>query len=416
MVQRPQVKGGTQSAGGAGGYDGGSSYVADAGTLGNGGNGKNRSGFGGFGPGNGGGGGYYGGGGSTYNAGAGGGSSYTDASVNSGVIHTQGYKSGNGQLVIRYKTGAECASSTNRTAVTVTVDATPTITATANFKSCPGHTVPLTASGAGSGGSYTWMPGSLSGATVNVSPTTTTTYTVTGTTSAGCPNTKNVIVYAENVATDGNRDICFGKSTTLKGSKADSYSWSPGGSTSANNTVSPTTTTTYTVTGSNTAGGGCTTSTTVTVTVNPLPSVTASTTNATIYDGDDVTISAAGNANTWTWMPMNLVQQNITFAPSVTQTYTVTGKLTATGCIKTDNVTVTVNPVVSVSGVTTICKGQTTTLTASGATTYAWYATSSATLNAGNKCGLYNRYTYSKHHVVGCWRLGKTNSCKDLCS
>jgi hypothetical protein len=82
--------GGTQTSGGAGGNVGGA-----AGGLGQGGVGGdgNRAGGGG-------GGGYYGGGGgggSTYGSGGGGGSSY---SVGTGTIHTQGYQSGNGQVII----------------------------------------------------------------------------------------------------------------------------------------------------------------------------------------------------------------------------------------------------------------------------------------------------------------------------
>jgi hypothetical protein len=86
-------KGGTQSNGGQGGCDYGT--CAAAGTLGSGGNGRSVGG----GPSGGGGGGYYGGGGGA-DGGGGGGSSYTDPTLCSSVFHTQGARTGLGQLTI----------------------------------------------------------------------------------------------------------------------------------------------------------------------------------------------------------------------------------------------------------------------------------------------------------------------------
>jgi hypothetical protein len=83
--------GGTQSAGGIPGCDGGSGSLGQGGVGGDG----NRAGGGG-------GGGLYGGGGgggNLYGSGGGGGSSY---SAGTGTIHTQGYQSGNGQVVINF--------------------------------------------------------------------------------------------------------------------------------------------------------------------------------------------------------------------------------------------------------------------------------------------------------------------------
>jgi len=86
--------GGTQSAGGiAGPTSHGSCTDNHDGTLGNG--GSNTGGYG-----TGGGGGYYGGGSGCFE-GAGGGSSYTGTGA-SGVTHTQGYQSGNGQVIISW--------------------------------------------------------------------------------------------------------------------------------------------------------------------------------------------------------------------------------------------------------------------------------------------------------------------------
>jgi hypothetical protein len=89
-------KGGTSSSGGAAGTACCScpTYTTD-GSLGIGGNGSGDGAGGG-----GGGGGYYGGGGACFGAG-GGGSSYTHVSATD-VVHTQGYQTGNGQIVISW--------------------------------------------------------------------------------------------------------------------------------------------------------------------------------------------------------------------------------------------------------------------------------------------------------------------------
>jgi hypothetical protein len=72
------------------------------------------------------------------------------------------------------------------------VIALPTVTASASPAAiCSGQSTTLTAGGAST---YSWSPGSLSGSPVTDYPTSTTTYTVTGTSSYGCVGTKTVTV------------------------------------------------------------------------------------------------------------------------------------------------------------------------------------------------------------------------------
>jgi hypothetical protein len=78
----------------------------------------------------------------------------------------------------------------------VTVNPLPTIQVTpASPTITQGSSTPLTASGAAS---YSWSPADgldvTTGATVNASPSATTTYTVTGTSASGCLNTQQVTV------------------------------------------------------------------------------------------------------------------------------------------------------------------------------------------------------------------------------
>jgi hypothetical protein len=100
-----------------------------------------------------------------------------------------------------------------------------------------------------------------------VSPTTTTSYTVTGTNAAGCVNTTGVVstltVIAAPTLGVNSGLICFGGSFTLTPTGATTYTYSSG-----SNIVSPTTTTSYTVTGTSALGCVNTTGVVSTVTVN----------------------------------------------------------------------------------------------------------------------------------------------------
>ena len=262
-------------------------------------------------------------------------------------------------------TTGSCTASATRL---VTVNTTPTVSispATATI--CSGQSTTLTASGATS---YSWTPGGAITAAVTVSPGATTTYTVIGTTGS-CTASATRLVTVNTTPTitisPASTTICNGSSTTLTASGGTTYSWTPGGATSAAITVSPTTTTAYTVVGTS---GSCSANAIATVTVTQVP-IAVSPTSTTICSGQNTTLTASG-ATTYSWSPGGATTAAVTVAPTSTTTYTVTG--TVSGCTKTATSTVNVTTVsVSISPAsTTICAGQSTTLTASGATTYAW--------------------------------------------
>jgi len=85
--------------------------------------------------------------------------------------------------------------SSQRTAVIVSVNALPNVTASADVTICEGANTVLTASNALT---YSWAPSatlsSATGTSVTASPTSTQTYTVTGTDANGCVNTADVTV------------------------------------------------------------------------------------------------------------------------------------------------------------------------------------------------------------------------------
>ena len=257
--------------------------------------------------------------------------------------------------------------------VSLLVNPNPTLTASSSptaICSGSGTTVTLTAIGAAT---YTWNPGALSGASATVSPAATTSYTVTGTNAFGCTSTTTVNVIVNTTPTVGvsasSSTICSGNSTTLTATGATTYSWNPGALTGANVTVSPTSTTIYTVTGAN---GNCTNSQTISITVNTTPTVTAAANPTAICSGNSSTLTASG-ATSYTWNPGALTSGTVTVSPSTTNTYTVIGATGSCTDTKTVTINVTTTPTVVVSASnSTICSGNSSTLTASGATTYTW--------------------------------------------
>ena len=100
--------------------------------------------------------------------------------------------------------------------------------------------------------------------------------------------------------------------------------------------------------------------------------VTLNTSDLSICEGEQVTLAAFG-ASTLSWN--NGVENNVSFIPSQTATYTVTASNGGV-CSSSASVTVTVNetaqtPSITVSN-TEICAGESVTLSATGATNVTW--------------------------------------------
>jgi predicted transcriptional regulator len=283
---------------------------------------------------------------------------------------------------------------TDSETASVTVNSLPSAAIGGTTTICSGGSTTLTASGAGAG-TYAWSNSLGSNAGIMVSPTTTTSYTVTVTDANGCTDSETVNVTVNSLPTaaiGGTTAICTGGSTTLTASGAGTYAWSNSLGSNAGITVSPTTNTSYTVTV--TDANGCTDSETANVTVNSLPTAAIGGTT-TICTGGSTTLTASG-AGTGTYAWANSLGSNagITVSPTSGTTYTVT-ITDANGCTDSETASVTVNslPTASISGATQICSGSSTTLTASGGSTYGW--SSSLGVNAAVSVSPTSNTTYT---------------------
>src|SRR5690554_169682 len=221
----------------------------------------------------------------------------------------------------------------------ITVTSSPIVTATASETTiCEGESIVLTANGANT---YTWDNGLGSGNTHTVSPTTTTTYEVVGTTGL-CSRTESITINVHpepNVTlTASNTTICTGGSTVLTASGANDYTWDNGLGNGSTHTVSPTSTTTYEVTGTI---GSCTATTSITVTVGNNITVSASTSEQIVCPGESVELSATG-ADVYVWDNGLGSGSTHTVYPTTTTTYQVAG--TTGNCSGSAYVTVLVAP------------------------------------------------------------------------
>lgn len=264
--------------------------------------------------------------------------------------------------------------------VTVTVNPLPVIQKGPNPSICEGASIQLAVTGAAT---YSWSPATGLSCTncsnPTASPASTTVYTVTGTSTAGCSDsvqiTVNVISNPIVTAITSKDTMCAGDFSSLQASGATSYVWSPAAglscTTCPNPVANPAVTTTYTVTG---ISGACSDTAMVTITVNPLPATTVPSQSVCI--GSSVQLQATGAA-TYSWTPATGLSctncSNPIANPTSTTTYTITGT-SVFGCVNTTQTTVTVNPlpVVSAGNDQTTCEGTAVNLQAIGATGYQW--------------------------------------------
>jgi hypothetical protein len=250
--------------------------------------------------------------------------------------------------------------------VTITVNETPDITVSEDIIIIDGDSTTLIASG---GDNYQWNTGETT-ATILVTPTITTTYTVISTAVGGCADLEQVTVTVipEVIANAGqDATICSGETLTLSASGGGTYLWNTG-DTTANLSINPLLTTTYTVTVGDDYGFTDTDSVTITVNVTPDISVSEA---IVIMDGDSTTLTAIGGDN-YQWNTGETTA-SIIVSPNVTTTYSVSS-IGIGGCEDAEQVTVTViaELIANAGEDTAICSGDSITLSASGGLLYTW--------------------------------------------
>lgn len=278
---------------------------------------------------------------------------------------------------------------------------------------CDGASTDIDAIVTGTGSyTYNWTSNpvgfSSTNASVSVTPTQSTEYTVEVQGFCGTTTTASVYVTVNDnptVNAGSNITTCDNVSANLAAVAAGgdgnyTYNWDIP-ATGANQTVSPISTTTYNVTVSD--GNGCQGSDAVTVNVDPSPTANAGS-NQTICDGQTATLTGSGGG-TYSWSSGgSSATENVTPSSNSTYTLTVTNGF---GCQDQDDVDVIVNPLPNAfaGNDITVCNGGNATINATGGVSYFW----DGGLGAGATQNLTNITTPVTYNVT----VTDANGCQD---
>jgi hypothetical protein len=278
-------------------------------------------------------------------------------------------------LTTLYSVTATAASTlgscTNTAAITITVVSTPTLTATSSPSAiCFGGSAIITATSSGSP-TYSWNTGPTTN-TIAVNPTVTTTYTVTGT-NANCVGTRTLSLVVNLTPTISVPDVtlCTTQTVVLTASGASTYTWSTSAFTNTIS-VSPSVTTVYTISGTSTAGCLSAPITETVTVINTPTNIGFTQSTFSLCSGNTATLVGSGTFTNFVWS--GGVINGASFSPLSTLVYSLTGTA-ANGCTAQALATITVvtTPALFPSlSPPAICNGNSSTLTASGATNYTW--------------------------------------------
>ena len=282
-----------------------------------------------------------------------------------------------------------CGSDTASQTIFVTLLPAVTLNNSGTTNLCSGDSLILWATGTGS---YLWSTGSTNDSII---VTTGGSYSVTASNSCGSSNSSTTINSVSppstSIAASGSSTICAGDSISLTASGGISYSWNTGATTAS---ISASAAGTYIVTATNSCGSNTASQT---ISVTPIPSVTLNNSGTTnLCTGSSVILWATG-AGSYLW---STGATNDSIIVTTGGIYSVTASNSCGS--ESSSITITnsplPSPIITAGGSTTICPGDSITLTASGGTTYFWNtgATSSAinvlvagtyTVTATNACG-----------------------------
>lgn len=277
-----------------------------------------------------------------------------------------------------------CTASSSKT---VNVLSAPTITFNGNTNICAGQSTIISAYG-GENCSYVWSNGLGSGSSKTVAPTSSTTYVVTVTGANGCSSVSAITVNVNptpSALISGSTSICLGQSMLLTATGGGTYLWN-NNSTADNITISPTSNSIYTVTV--TSNNGCTSSDTHTVAINSLSgtavpsscnpqnnsySVAVSLNFQNSYTGI-IEYNDNGSVGSWNVTNTSSAVLNISnlVANGSIHNLIISLPNCATTTLNYQAPNSCVSCTASINGITTICQGNSTTLTAISSSTYLW--------------------------------------------
>jgi gliding motility-associated-like protein len=278
---------------------------------------------------------------------------------------------------------------------------TPTITTAASATNiCSTTSVTILGGGATT---YTWMPGNVQTASIAVTPTASTTYTLSGS-SLGCTGTKTIAINVNATPTinsvSNNGPVCQGSALSFNVNSTTAgvttYSWN-GPNAFQSNLQNPSVANTptvnsgvYTVSVTNTFAGPltCVTSGTTSAVVVPVAQVVAApaTGTGTICQGTSFNLSANASGSPtyqWTGPGFSSTSSNTSIANatpvnsgnySVTASYSVPGSTLICSSSAVSNLSVVPINSVAISVSPNLCQHTTATLTANaaGAAGYQW--------------------------------------------
>jgi hypothetical protein len=268
-----------------------------------------------------------------------------------------------------------CSATSTPLAIAVSANPTVAIAAAGATTFCQGQSVVLNTNTNGT--SYAWSNGAT---TPSITANTTGLYFVTVTNAAGCSSVSNEISvnaqtsFVPTITAASTTTVCAGAFATLVASTGASYVWSNGQTTQGVN-VGSNGPITVTVTNSLGCSG---TSAPINVTVLPVPTTTITASGPlTFCEGGSVTLTAGG-ANAYIWANNSTSTTQTVSTPG---TYVVTG-YAANGCPDLAEITVTVNDSPSADLITdgnsSLCPGESLTISAQPGNTYNWTSGSSA--------------------------------------
>ncbi|MDP4267580.1 MAG: T9SS type A sorting domain-containing protein [Bacteroidota bacterium] len=269
----------------------------------------------------------------------------------------------NPAITTTYKVTATKGNITATNSIVIVVNAGSNANAGADKTINSGNSITLGATG---GEKYQWSNG-IQKQSMTVAPSTTTTYTVTVTSDAGCTSTDAIIVTVNgSVIANAGKDVTICKSDTvrLRATGGKYYHWSTG-SRLQSIVVNPTITSIYKLTVRGITGE--TSSAEVKVTVKTV--IVDAGPDKTLCSGSSATLTAIGTGS-FKWNTGDTIT-SIVVSPTVLKLYTVSAIIG--NCVAKDYVLVRVKNMTANAGHDkTICKGKTTDLTAFGGMSYRW--------------------------------------------